>query len=160
MVTVYIWSFRGKREAWGHASMQVDRTYISWWPEKPGQVPSGIHENIYASHPFRNRSFEADSLAEGQPPDTVVELNGLDENAIKNWWQSFGLARDGVQYQGPLQSWDTLKRNCSTVVANGLHMGGGDKHAEWHKTWNLVWTPSDVKQYALSIQRGLKAKPK
>ncbi len=26
MLTVYIWSFRGKSEAWGHASMQVGQT--------------------------------------------------------------------------------------------------------------------------------------
>jgi len=38
MITVYIWSFRGKSAAWGHASMAVGREYISWWPETPGQV--------------------------------------------------------------------------------------------------------------------------
>ncbi len=155
MVTVYIWSFRGKSEAWGHAAMQVDHSYISWWPEKPGQVPSGIHPNIYGSHPFRNRSFNDDVQAEGQPPDGIITLDGLNEAAIKDWWQTFGLSRDGVEYQGPLQSWDTLRRNCSTVVANGLHIGGGSKFSSWTKSWNLVWTPSDVHQFALSIKQGL-----
>lgn len=155
MLTVYIWSFRGKTEAWGHASMQVDQTYVSWWPEKPGQVPSKIHSNIYSSHPFRNRSYSADVSAEGYPPDHVIRIDGLDEKSIKDWWQSFGLSRDGLLYQGPLQSWDTLNCNCSNVVATALRIGGGDKFASWSKSWNLVWSPADVLQYAQSIQLGL-----
>jgi hypothetical protein len=157
MVTVNIWSFRGKSDAWGHASMQVDQTYISWWPERPGQVPSKIHRNVYASHPFRDRRFAEDVAAERQQPDHVVRIDGLDEHAIKDWWQSFGLTRDGVLYQGPLLSWDTLKRNCSSVVATGLRAGGGDRYASWNTSWNVVWTPADVLQYALSIVRGLQA---
>lgn len=155
MVTVYIWSYRGKSEAWGHASVQVDQTYMSWWPSMPGQVPSKVHPNVYESHPFRNRTYDEDVRDEGQQPDHVIHINGLDENAMKDWWQSFGLTRDGVQYQGPLQSWATLKRNCSTVAAVALKQGGGDKYAAWHKSWNLVWTPADVLDYALSIQRGI-----
>lgn len=158
MLTVYIWSFRGKAEAWGHASMQIDQTYLSWWPEKPGQVPSKIHPNVYASHPFRNRTYDEDVAAEGQPPDRVIRIEGLDEQAIKDWWQSFGLTRDGVLYQGPLLAWDTLRRNCSNVVATALSVGGGDKYASWSKSWNIVWTPADVLQYALSIQQGLTSK--
>ena len=158
MLNVYVWKFRGKTEAWGHASMRIDQTYISWWPEHPGQLPSGIHPNIYASHPIRNRSYAGDVNAEGQAPDHIIRIDGLDEKSIKDWWQSFGLTRDGVLYQGPLLSWDTLKRNCSNVVATGLKMGGGDKFASWSKSWNLVWTPSDLLQYAQSIQQGLSAK--
>jgi hypothetical protein len=160
MLTVYIWNFRGKNDAWGHASMQVDQTYISWWPEQPGQVPSKIHPNVYASHPFRNRTFQDDIRDEGQMPDHSIRIDGLDEDAIKDWWQSFGLTRDGVLFQGPLQSWDTLKRNCSTVVAVGLKKGGGDRYASWFKSWNLVWKPSDVLTYALSIQNGLSKQKK
>ena len=61
MVTVHIWNFRGTKQAWGHASLELDRTYISWWPENPGQVPTKI-PNVYASHPFRNRNFAVCSL--------------------------------------------------------------------------------------------------
>jgi len=157
MLTVNIWSFRGKAEAWGHASIQVDKTYISWWPEKPGQVPSKIHPKIYKSHPFRNRTYKADVAAEGQPPDRIIGINGLDEEAIKGWWQSFGLTRDGVLFQGPLLPWDTLRQNCSNVVATALRVGGGDKYATWSKSWNIIWTPADVLQYAISIQQGLKS---
>ena len=85
MLRVFVWSYRGKNEAWGHAAMQVDQTYISWWPQKPGQVPSGIHKNIYASHPFRNRSYMDDVRDENQSPDHVIALEGLDESGIKDW---------------------------------------------------------------------------
>jgi hypothetical protein len=155
MLTVYVWNYRGKNEAWGHASMQVDQTYISWWPETPGQVPSKIHRNVYSSHPFRNRTFSQDVAAEGQPPDHSILLDGLDESAIKDWWQSFGLTRDGVVFQGPLPPWSTLSQNCSNVVVIALRAGGGDKYASWITSWNVVWTPADVLEYARSIQRGL-----
>jgi hypothetical protein len=160
MLCVNIWSFRGKSAAWGHASMQIDRTYISWWPERPGLVPSHIHQDIYASNPFRNRTFAEDVKAEKQKPDHQIFIEGLDENRIKDWWQSFGLNRDGVKYQGPLLPWDTLKMNCSTVVSTALRKGGGDTYSSWVKSWNLVWKPSDVLAYALSIQKGLANKDK
>jgi hypothetical protein len=130
---------------------------MSWWPERPGQIPSKIHRNIYASHPFRNRSFEEDVADEQGPPDHTIPLNGLDERAIKDWWQAFGLTRDGVLFQGPLLPWETLRQNCSNVVAIALRIGGGDRYAKWSKSWNLVWTPADVREYAQSIQQGLAA---
>jgi hypothetical protein len=158
MLTVYVWDYRGKNEAWGHASMQVDQTYISWWPAMPGQVPSKIHPNIYESHPFRDRAFGEDIVAEDGIPNHSIRLDGLDETAIKDWWQSFGLTRDGAVFEGPLLPWRTLTQNCSTVVARALRIGGGDHYARWLKSWNLVWTPADVLEYARSIQRGLLAR--
>lgn len=42
MLTVYIWRFRGKSEAWGHAALAVQTTggadYISWWPQSNNRV--------------------------------------------------------------------------------------------------------------------------
>ena len=155
MVTVYIWNFRGKVEAWGHASMRIDNTYVSWWPANPGELPSKVHRQVYASSPIRNRSYAQDINDEKAAPNHIIEIKGLNENTIKNWWQSFGLSRDGQSYQGPLQTWDTIKRNCSTVVATGLRHGGGDDYAKWHKSWNLIWTPEDVLNYATSIRNNI-----
>jgi len=155
MLTVYIWDFRGKDIAWGHASVQVDQTYMSWWPEGTNRYRSKVHPNIYSAGPFRNRTYEEDVVAEKKTPDHTVELNGLDEATIKDWWQSFGLTRDGVLYQGPLLPWETLTMNCSTVAAHALTLGGGKKYASWTKAWNVVWTPNDVYQYARAIQEGL-----
>ncbi|MEP6945211.1 MAG: hypothetical protein ABJA02_04785 [Acidobacteriota bacterium] len=151
MIKVYIWEFRGKSEAWGHASMLCDNTYISWWPAKPGQVPSKVHSNIYSAYPFRNRGFADDVRDERQQPDHTIHISGLNETAIKDWWASFGLVRDMAELIGPLPPWSTLSQNCSTIVATALSKGGGDKFASLWTSWNFVWTPSDVKEYARSI---------
>ncbi len=155
MITVFIWMFRGKDAAWGHASLLVDRTYMSWWPEGRGRARSKVSEQIYTVLPIYDRQFGEDVTAEGQQPDHRVVISGLDEFKIKDWWQSFGLTRDGVLYQGPLLPWATLAQNCSTVAARGLSIGGGDRYSEWATSWRPVWTPNGVLQYALSIQRGL-----
>jgi hypothetical protein len=55
---------------------------------------------------------------------------------------------------GPLQSWETLSRNCSTVVATALKKGGGDQYAQKNKA-NIVWTPTNVLKYARSIQKNI-----
>jgi hypothetical protein len=135
--------------------MLIDHTYISWWPEPTGRVASLLSQRVYEASPFRNRSYKDDVNAEGQGPDHSVRLDGLDERSIRNWWQGLGLVRDGVLIQGPLLPWGTLRRNCANIVAEGLRTGGGDRYANWTKSWNLVWTPADVLAYALSIQRGL-----
>ena len=151
MINVYIWEFRGKNEAWGHASLLCDNTYISWWPQIPGQVPSKI-QNIYTSHPYRNRSFQDDVRDERQQPDHTIPISGLDETAIKDWWARFGLVRDTTELIGPLPPWSTLSQNCSTIVATALQKGGGDQYA---RSWDFVWTPKNVKEYAYSIAQRL-----
>jgi hypothetical protein len=161
MVTVHIWNFIGKDIAWGHASMHCDYTYISWWPETQGRIPSKVHQNIYSVSPIRNQTFENDKLYEGdgryiKEPDCNIRIIGLDENAINQWWASFGLVRSGQLLQGPLQPWTSLKQNCSTVVANALTIGGGDKYSSWLNNWNVVWTPNKVKEYALDIERNIR----
>jgi hypothetical protein len=35
--------------------------------------------------------------AEDRQPDHIVPLKELNEPAIKDWWQGFGLTRDGTQ---------------------------------------------------------------
>lgn len=149
MVKVFIWNYRGKEDAWGHASLQVRSHYISWWPSQPGQVPSGIHRNIYSSMPILDRKFSDDIRAEKQMPDHNILISGLDEQSIIEWWIRFGMC---AGFQGPPLPWKTLSLNCSTVVATALKKGGGDKYASWLPSWNIVWKPSDVLQYATSIK--------
>ena len=157
MVTVFIWNFRGSDVARGHASLLVDRTYISWWPEGSDRIASKLSHRLYSVYPIRHRLLSDDIAAERSQPDHLIDIAGLDEIRIKEWWQSFGLTRDGLLDAGPMLPWETIAQNCSTVAARGLSVGGGDRFANWTKAWNVVWTPDDVLQYAMSIRAGLTA---
>lgn len=156
MLTVHIWRYQGSAVAWGHASMSLERTYISWWPEGTNRVHNKLVGQIYTAGPIRNQSFEGDVVGEnGRQPDSNVRIHGLDEAAIKNWWFRFALLRDGQVYQGPLMdSWQTLTKNCSTIVARALTIGGGEKYAGM-KSKSMIWKPNDVLAYARAVEAGL-----
>jgi hypothetical protein len=168
VITVFVWSFRGKNEAWGHAALQCGSAYVSWWPANPGQAPSGLSQaairafgqrtpvalrSVYASVPILARRFEHDVRDEGGQPDQRIVLEGMDESAVVEWWRAFSL--DEGRAAGPPRPWHTTQLNCSTVVAHALNAAGGDRYAAWFHTWNMVWTPRDVLRYAESIRHGL-----
>ncbi len=151
MVTVYIWNSRrtsnGKNV--GHSSLKVGgHTYVSWWPEDAAALGQDYH-------PIRNQTYERDVEFEGVAPDASVNIDGLDEQRIIDWWANFGLVRSGVELQGPLPPYNITRQNCSTIVANALKVGGGDEFAGWLSSWNIVWTPADVQRYAFAIRSGL-----
>jgi hypothetical protein len=153
MVRVYIWAFRGKRDAWGHASMQVRSDYVSWWPMATGRVGSKLSRDIFSAHPRLPRLHD-DIRDEGGSPDHTILINGLDEAKIIIWWRkTFPWAESRVG--PPAMSWNSLSWNCSKVVATALNEGGGDKFASWSKSWNMVWTPNDVREYADAIVTGM-----
>ena len=162
MVTVFIWNFMGSNEAWGHASLQVDSTYVSWWPEAEGrQSKLGSSIPIYSVSPIRNRTYDMDYRGENfKHADHKINIKGLNEEAIKDWWAGFGLVRNGELLEGPLLPWSTLKQNCSTVVAKALEVGGAKEHVGWSKSWNLIWKPNDVYQYAVELKKVLDEKNK
>ena len=157
MVTVFIWNFRGQDVARGHASLLVDRTYMSWRPEGSNGIASKLSDRLRSVHSIRHRLLSDDIAAERSQPDHLIDIGGLDESKIKDWWESFGLAQAGNPAEGPVPPWETLARDCSTVAARGLSVGGGDRYANSTKPWNSVWTPNDVLQYATSIRAGLSA---
>ena len=149
MITVFVWKFRGMDDAWGHTSMLVGRTYMSWWPAEP--APETPPPDV----PFRSRTYRDDVRDESRDPDHTIEIDGLDERRVLDWWQTFGLVRGEGEFPGVLPPWETLRQNCATAVARGLRLGGGDTYATWWKSWNVVWTTADVLDYALSIRNGL-----
>ena len=160
MVTVFIWTFRGSSVAWGHAALQVTggnpagSIYISWWPQGTGRqtklpVAPGPLANVYRVPAIANRQYIQDESAEGTPPDWRIDIDGLDETAIKTRWASF---KTGAN------QWSTLSQNCSTTVAQALVAGGADKYAKglsgWWRSWNTVWSPNDVLLFVRAIQAG------
>jgi hypothetical protein len=158
MIHVYVWDYRGSTEAWGHASMAVGPTYISWWPGGEGRrYKLSDHVPIYSVAHIVNQTFDDDKELEGdggspRQPDHTITLNGLEERRIGHWWST---------YSKPGNTWTTLGKNCSTTVARALMVGGGDDYAEgfsgWWRSWNTVWTPNNVRSYAQAIKHGLRS---
>ena len=148
-LTVYVWD--ASHDGWGHASIKLDDdTYISWWPQvddrdgkfKDGEGPLS---NIYDAPHEKNQTYEDDCNGEdGRYPDWSKYIGGLDEDAIKTWWDEFNDDDDNL--------WSTFSQNCSTVVAEALRRGGA-KTPWWDLVngWNIIWTPQDVRRYAESI---------
>ena len=149
MITVYVWNYRGKNVAWGHASMLVNKTYVSWWPQ--GQDREKIVGDIYSVRPIPNRTYADDKQDEGQGADHQIVIKGLAEPKIIKWWNHLK--------SNPASRWTTLGQNCSTTVANALCHGGADEVVDgsnWWHTWNIVWKPDDLLRYARAIAAGLK----
>lgn len=154
MVTVYVWLPKqiGNQKNVGHASMLVSgHTYISWWPDQS----AGFGQDY---HPQRNKSYTSDLRDEACAPDAIINIEGLNEAAILGWWQSFGLVSNGVILEGPLPPYNLTNKNCSTVVATALKIGGGDKFASWFNSWSVIWRPQTVLDFAKSIRNGLMVK--
>jgi len=104
------------------------------------------------------RRFTDDVRDEGMQPDHTIEIRGLDEHKIKLWWSRVALVYGNQERQGPLTyPWSTLGWNCARIVATALKEGGGDQYAKWFKSWNLVWTPNDVRNYARSIAQNIRS---
>jgi hypothetical protein len=152
MITVFVWLPKtiDDQKNVGHSSMLVSgHTYVSWWPDET----AGFGRDF---HPIRNKSFASDVADEGdRNPDFSIQINGLDEQAILDWWSSFGLVRGGDLLFGPLPPYNLAKQNCSTVVARALKIAGGDRYTGWYDSHSVIWRPQTVLDYALSIQRGL-----
>ena len=147
---VYIWTYRGKNDAWGHASVKLDDgTYISWWPEGENRESIPLVEDIYTADAIKDRTFVQDVTGEdGRSPDVTIPIHGLDEVAIAIWWDAFK--------NDPNNKWKTLSQNCSTTVADALKAGNASTPWwDFWSSWNIVWTPADVEDFAHAINRKL-----
>ena len=140
MVEVLVWNFF-ERGNLGHAALKVGGEYVSWWPQGAASLKDG-------RMPGTPSDEASDYASEGSAPDHRIRINGLNEDAICRWWHGF---RDGAEYR-------LFVQNCSTVVALALKAGGGTARTSGLgfalDSWNLVWTPDDVRRYAEAIQRG------
>lgn len=119
-----------------------DGTYISWWPGAINDNGWITWKQFYCADALPNRTFSQDVFDEGESPDHKIKIEGLDERAIKEWWETF--KKDG--------NWCTGNRNCSSTVAHGLWAGGGWWAAPWSGTAVGWWTPDDVLDFAEALQ--------
>ena len=103
--------------------------------------------------PLFHRTYGEDVGDEGHRPDHVVRIHGLNETRVKRWWQEFN------RHPPP---WQLYSTNCARVVSLALEVAGGDDAVDlrlapedYLDTFNIVWTPTDVLNFALAITRGI-----
>jgi hypothetical protein len=106
----------------GHVAMTLDDgTYISSWPAS--NSPSAI-----GSYPIRTPDLAQDNKDE-QTIALNLHINGLDEAAIKKWWQNYLKNK----------TWQALTRNCGEAVITGLRVGGLDAKYPIPPTTKNAW---------------------
>lgn len=155
MVRVFIWSMQATAKQIGHASIQVQSHYMSWWPDTPVQLSL----NSAPVAPIRNKTYASDVSDEGSAPNHTISINGLEETEMIKWWQGFAVLGG---FHGPVPPYQLTKMNCSSIVAQALKVGGGDKHAGFFArrgnflTGSEIWTPTEVLSFAKAIQKNIK----
>ncbi|SRR5579883_645645 len=130
-ITVYIWL---PKKFLGHVSMQVGLdTYISFWPHESIIRPSHETRENKNSRMSKNvkklltrhfiyttcNTYEEDCFDLGESgfkreADNKVELLNLPKEPIQKFWREF------QTYQ---PSYNLLKRNCASVVAEAINEG-------------------------------------
>lgn len=154
----------------GHASVEVTQSgdsdcYISWWPgnsRRPkfpklagNTLAAPLFASVYSAPARPNQTFVDDKMGEdGKNPDVSLAVKGLDQKAIKVWWDDF---------RANPPSWSSLDINCAMVAAFALRSGGADSVISgikgWWHSWNTVWSPNDVIDLVEAINRGAVTKP-
>lgn len=162
-VTLYVWRLRPENP--GHVSLQVDGTYMSYWPDgaagKNDIKLGSTHEAVFP------RSYATDCRLERRGADVNRALVGLQDQRMIETWEEFRL--------NP-RRYNMVAHNCSTLIAVVLEAGSGispsfvpriqiDDHAtNWATRLFLrlryfgssirMWTPDAVLQYAEELAHG------
>jgi hypothetical protein len=111
-VTVYIWD--KDTQGVGHAAVDVNGNYCSFWPGEGGY--DGKNAVNKDRVPSANHDYYQDYNGEERAHDRAVTIEGLDEAAMLRKW--------GEMRSKPYSFTD---QNCSTVVGKMLEAGAGMK---------------------------------
>ncbi|XP_052092399.1 uncharacterized protein LOC127728843 [Mytilus californianus] len=142
-------------ELWGHCSLALsDGTHISWWPmtepgegkKHPGLVPIALFTEWINA--YQNQTLAKDTEYEGRQPAVLAIPVGLNEGAIKVWWQKF---KQSQKYQA-------ARLNCSTVVFLALKQGGALNVVQDPGNW--WWDPDRTLQFARAMKHAMEVKKK
>jgi RHS repeat-associated protein len=111
----------------GHVALLLeDGTYISYWPGEPFP-PDALP--WWNDVPARRADYQKDFEEEASMEPLRIQIDGLDEDAIKRWWNG----GKGHGLFGDLN-------NCSDIVSEALRVGGLPVRR------TLIYTkPDDVK---------------
>jgi hypothetical protein len=149
----------------GHVSLEVNGTYMSYWPSDPaGKKDVKVGQTHAAAFPS---SYAVDRRIEQCDCDVRRMLVRVDARPVLEAWQRF--KANPARY-------NMVEHNCSTVIAMLLEIGSGvppgfvprvavDDHASgWAERvlFRLrflsgsidMWTPNTVLQYADQIEQG------
>lgn len=145
-ISIIIRIWYSKDENVGHASIQIKDDYLSFWPkyaisltEKPGII-SFCEATLL--------SLENDIDAEGQIPDRVYQLIGLDVsngskmlNHIKNQVKqgTIGYCLTGTKLKGSVYC-----LNCSTTVFKVLKASGFNNDSFLRETTSALISPNEL----------------
>lgn len=120
------WKAHGNSK-FGHVSLLLDDgTYISYWPSRP--VPKDAMPWFNDVPPRLPADYDHDRNEEGIDP-VIIQIDGLDEAAIKKWWNKGKGHGD----------WGDLN-NCSDIVGEALRQGGLPVRGS-----TVVTVPEDIK---------------
>jgi RHS repeat-associated protein len=131
---------------YGHISLQLDDgTYISYWPG----THIGKKDVGKCVKPFPNRTYIDDYYGEHRTDSLMFYIPGLNEEAIKKWWNNGKGHGDWCS-----------GNNCADIVEDALREGGFDVPSE-----NWIWaTPYDVlmgaKRRVKECKAGCPSEPK
>jgi RHS repeat-associated protein len=110
----------------GHVALLLDDgTYISYWPSCPF---GGVDKQPLKHCPSRDSDYEKDRADEGRDP-LLIQIDGLNEGAIKDWWNK-------GKGHGDFSLWN----NCSDTVGTALKVGGMPYRAQ-----RVYTTPDDIR---------------
>ena len=145
-VRVLIWEYLGINRAIGHAALILsdNTTYISWWPSNVSREELKFSGGEFKSDAYNNRTYQDDYRGEiNTQPYLIIPVYGLDEGAIKTWWNGFNVP--GAMY-------NLVRQNCSTVVYKALLAGNVIPDSIKPTVEALpVWTPEWVGRFAIAI---------
>jgi RHS repeat-associated protein len=140
LADLYYW--KGVGGDWGHVGLMLDdgTTYVSWYPVGfDHQHPLGDFgplEHYWNASAKIGDTPELDAAEERNRAPTIVHIDGLNESAIKDWWDQFKRSH----------RYDSVSQNCSTTVFDALRAGGIENTMGSYGT-PPIWSPHAILDY-------------
>jgi len=116
-----------------------DNTYVTWYPVDYNHdfpLGNGIFRHYFSADARPDHSLGDDSDLEGHQPNAVIHIDGLNEDAIRKWWDKFKTSH----------RWNSAFQNCSTTVAEALMAGGTEDRMPGYPA-HTIWSPENVVDY-------------
>jgi hypothetical protein len=135
----------------GHAALLADRAvkpaYVSWWPD------GGVNKSQTDTSGHINNSFENDVRSEDGQQPISVDLPGLADQMIADWWDRVKDTGFGAPYSLEVlpksNNYDLYVNNCATIVFRAMIIGGAMQSVPFPKFDTI--TPPHILTWAKMI---------